>query len=357
MNESKPKVTFLVGAGLVRDAELPLSIELTRMFRNFLTEAAESKPDGGSATHLRLYRFLVGCLRCQMGLNNRDPDRPINIEQLATAALRLKSRLDNPLAPYVSGWNQTLIDLESEHDNLLAGFLDAIYSKLNTWLTQTDSSKIAYLTRFEDFKRYSESVDVFSLNYDLCIEKAFAEARLAFVNGFDETGWNPSLFFSTRSIRLFKLHGSLDWVEDEVHGICAFTSPRHPHAEDFEGQQPPLLIFGTDAKLTGKQPFLTLLHSFSSRLNESDVLIIIGYSFSDEYLNEMIEQRMSRNTRIKVIVVSPGAEEAIRRVKFLHGSPRVIPINKGAKAALDEAVVLKVFLEIAAGNKDESPFQ
>ncbi len=355
MNGQKPKITFLVGAGLVFDAGLPLSNDLTKKFREHLSEQVESNAKGNHALLLQVYRFLVGGIRYQQGVLNRDPDGPVNIEQLATAALRLKGRLDSPLAPYVSGWNQKLVDLEAKQEGLLSEFLEAIYSRLNSWLTVDDPAKIAYLARLNDFTATAESVDVFSLNYDLCIERAFMEHSLTFVNGFTENGWTPSAFQSAE-MRLFKMHGSLDWVEDEVHGICSVSIPRHQFADDFEGQKPPLLIFGTDAKLTGKEPFLTLLHSFSARLHDSDVLIVIGYSFQDDYLNEIIEQRMNRNTRLKIIVASPSATEGVRRVKFLSGSPRVKTIDYGAKVALNDGHLLKCCREVTTKLMDDSPF-
>lgn len=340
---------------MVRDAGLPLSNDLTRKFREHLSEQVNNNAKGNHALHLQMYRFLIGGIRYQQGVLNRDPDGPVNIEQLATAALRLKSRLESPLAPYVSGWNQKLVELEAKQDGLLSDFLEAIYARLNSWLTVDDSAKIAYLARLSDFKAFADCVDLFSLNYDLCIERAFAENGHSFVNGFTTSGWTPSEFQSS-AIRLFKLHGSLDWVEDEVHGICSVLVPRHTFADDFEGQKPPLLIFGTDAKLTGKEPFLTLLHSFSSRLHESDVLVVVGYSFQDDYLNDIIEQRMNRNTRLRIILVSPDATETVRRVKFLTGSPRVKTIDAGAKVALNDGNLMKCCREVTAKQADESPF-
>jgi hypothetical protein len=356
MSTPKPKITFLVGAGLVRDADLPLSNDLTLRFRDHLLEQGSINAQGDHALHLQVYRFLVGGIRYQQGVLNRDPDGPVNIEQLATAALRLRGRQDSPLAPYVSAWNHKLADLESTKEGLLSDFLEAIYSGLNRWLTPKESNKIAYLARLHDFGEIAESVDVFSLNYDLCIERALSEHGHAFINGFTESGWVPSVFQSA-PFRLFKLHGSLDWVDDEVHGICSVSVPRHAYADDFEGQKPPLLIFGTDAKLTGKEPFLTLLHSFSSRLHESDVLIVVGYSFQDDYLNEIVEQRMNRNTRLKLIVVSPNASDTVNGVRFLSGSPRVTKIDAGAKVALNDGLLLRRCRDVTATQADESPFK
>jgi hypothetical protein len=69
-----------------------------------------------------------------------------------------------------------------------------------------------------------------------------------------------------------------------------------------------------------------------------------------------MEQRMNRNTRLKVIVVSPKATETVRRVKFLNGSPRVKTIDAGAKVALNDGHLLKCCREVTAKQADESPF-
>jgi len=71
--------------------------------------------------------------------------------------------------------------------------------------------------------------------------------RKQFVNGFtEEGGWEPAAFQELCPIRLFKLHGSLDWVEDQVYSLCSLQYPRHRHAGNIEGDNVrPLLIFGT----------------------------------------------------------------------------------------------------------------
>jgi hypothetical protein len=46
MSNQKPKITFLVGAGLVHDAGLPLSNDLTKKFRDHLLAQVESSTAG-----------------------------------------------------------------------------------------------------------------------------------------------------------------------------------------------------------------------------------------------------------------------------------------------------------------------
>jgi len=125
-----------------------------------------------------------------------------------------------------------------------------------------------------------------------------------------------------------KLHGSLDWVDDEMYGICSLLFDRHPKAEDFEVNKLPLLIFGTDAKLSGKDPFLTLVHAFSEHLRLADVLVAIGYSFTDVYINEIVEQRMRDNLSLKLIVVGPRTDEIKNSRAFLDNNHALSPSNR-----------------------------
>jgi hypothetical protein len=227
--------------------------------------------------HLATFYFLNGGIRFQEGILNRDPDAPVNIEQVAVVAIEIQERLRNPLAPYTSGWHQRIAELEIQHPNLLATFLDFIYSKLKVWLTFEKEDKIAYLDRLKDFCDDSLGIDIFSLNYDLCIETALDRiAQKKFVNGFTEDGWRlASLQQESIPIRLFKLHGSLDWIEDDAYGLCSIEFPRHKDAEDIEGRHNPLLIFGTSHKLSPREPFLSLAYHFSQGVLNTNILVII----------------------------------------------------------------------------------
>ena len=227
-------------------------------------------------------------------------------------------------------------------------FEDFIYSKLTTWLTFKDEASIAYMARLADVLDLDVAVDIFSLNYDLCIETALQSMKTRVTNGFSDCGWNPELFEEDVDVRLFKLHGSLDWVEDQSYGVCALQFPRHKDAEDIIGTHKPLLIFGTNHKLSARQPFLNLAYHLSQTVSRTRVLVVIGYSFGDDYVNEIIEQGFRNNSYLRVIVVAPDASEVIQTQLLLRGSPKVRAVDKCAKDALNDGDLLRsirAFLE------------
>lgn len=357
------RVAFLVGAGLVRDADLPTSVELASKLKQSLVEATtntdlDREKRELAELQLAAFRFLNGGIRFQEGVLNRDPDAAVNIEQIAVAALELQARLENPLAPYTSGWHQRIVELEAERLDILGTFLDFIYSQLDTWLRFEHIERISYLARLADFCSDSVGIDIFSLNYDLCIETALSRvAEKRFVNGFTEDGWRAATLWEDHPIRLFKLHGSLDWVEDEAYGVCAFQFPRHKDAEDIEGRhRRPLLIFGTNHKLSAREPFLSLAYHFSQRLLNTLVLVIVGYSFGDAHLNEIIRQGIRTNTRLKIVVVAPDPDEQIRKFPLLDKNPRVEMIPKGAQETFNTSVLLNRVRALLRDSLNDEPF-
>jgi hypothetical protein len=311
---------------------------------------------------LATYRFLNGGIRFQLGVLGEDPNQPINIEQIAVAAQELENRAFNPLAPYASGWHDRLVDIERQAPDILSTFTDFIYSQLERWLGLDDerTKKLHYLRNLVEICNDGCGVDIFSLNYDLCIETALQiYANKKFTNGFSERGWEPERFQDDADVRLYKLHGSLDWVEDPAYGLCSLQYPRHGRAENIEGEgASPLLIFGTAHKLTPREPFLSLAYAFSQAVLKTTVLAVVGYSFGDEYVNQIIRQGVERNPRLRVLLVAPDADAQIQRVSFLQGrSPRVGYIDATAKGALSDGLFITRIRELLERASDEEPFK
>lgn len=350
------QVTCLAGAGLCVDAGLDDSVRLAGKLMQYLQAKAAELKNEEAKSLLNLLYFILGGIRFQWGRQGANPDQPINIEQIATAALHLRFRHEDPLAPYVSGWSDRIVELEDQQDGVLERFSDVIFARLKEWLATPSPQQIEYLNRITDLHGREACISIFSLNYDLLIETALDNAHRSFVNGFRQGRWNPEVFSGSSDIRIYKLHGSLDWVEDEMYGICSLTFNRHPKAEDFEVQKPPLLIFGTNSKLTGRDPFLTLVHAFAQQLRSAQVLVAIGYSFSDKYINEIIEQRMSDNLPLRLVLVSPNADKIKQCNPFLENNPRVTTLNHGALDALNKGAVRSEILRLLEETKQEAPF-
>jgi hypothetical protein len=118
----------------------------------------------------------------------------------------------------------------------------------------------------------------------------------------------------------------------------------------------PLLIFGTAHKLSAREPFLTLAYHFSQRVLRTRVLAVVGYSFGDEHINQIIDQGLKKNAQLRIVVVSPQADQVVKSQRFLDRNPRVSTIVAGTKAALNERFLTDRFRDILRDVSTEEPF-
>ncbi|TXL00658.1 hypothetical protein BMR11_02230 [Methylococcaceae bacterium CS5] len=107
-----------------------------------------------------------------------------------------------------------------------------------------------------------------------------------------------------RKLQLYKLHGSISWIEKE--GNSLFNTQEVPIEGGTEKQNKEhVLIYPTPLKQNQSlgSPYSDLIREFQTKLAQpNSVLFIIGYSFSDEHLNNIIYQSLASNSSISVVI-------------------------------------------------------
>jgi len=143
----------------------------------------------------------------------------------------------------------------------------------------------------------SRSPEIFTTNYDLLLEQALEDRRIPFFDGF--IGCRRPFFdlraiedetLPPRWVRLWKLHGSINWRYVENGLICR----SYPISADADG----VLIHPSELKYdqSRRMPYLAMLDRLSHFLKYSSAfLVTIGYSFSDQHLNEVLVHGMRSN--------------------------------------------------------------
>ena len=66
----------------------------------------------------------------------------------------------------------------------------------------------------------------------------------------------------------------------------------------------PAIVFG-QTKLRPDGPFIGLLLEFARRLEETDHLVVVGYSFRDDHVNEQIRRWLGGQQKRTMTVVDP----------------------------------------------------
>jgi hypothetical protein len=185
--------------------------------------------------------------------------------------------------------------------------------------TQLDviSPHLTLLSRVVPRRQDLPRTRIFTTNYDRCLELAAKESRMPILDGFDLI--TPQTFdgrwfdydFVRRSTRegaadylesvfhLYKLHGSVDWHRSS--GVII---------RDLETKTP-FLIYPREEKfaLSFEQPFLEMMARFQMALREKDTaLLLIGFGFNDNHLNQPIYHALATNPSFKLVVVDRSAE-------------------------------------------------
>ena len=164
----------------------------------------------------------------------------------------------------------------------------------------------AYDQIFQHLRSQTGSVTIFTTNYDTVIETYCRVNKHACVDGFvgesDLRRWVGD--FDTQnannSVRLYKLHGSLEWKLHKEYGII--MSPELSNSRNIEKD---IMIMPTRSPKDEEKesPFSEIFGFMKKEFKDQDACIVIGYSFRDESVNDVFMEFL-RDGKI-MIVVSP----------------------------------------------------
>ena len=269
-----------------------------------------------------IYHFILASLNYQATMKDISTNRSsyLNIEDFVMVLRQLIDKEFIIPYPLIGNWNDKILKWELRNGDVFDRFKDFITLQLVKDWTQFDKRKAEIMLQpIREMLTKSENVkmNIFSLNYDLIFEEIFNSPTIKILdNGFSEknisnnkirywaTDFNdPS---SPTKINLFKLHGSLDWEYNQVSEEIVIK-------ENIADGREPLMIFGSYSKMLSFDPFLYILSNFRTLLEEATIFIVIGYSFHDKYINNLLIQQLSQNTDAyipkKLLIVDPSCKD------------------------------------------------
>lgn len=146
-------------------------------------------------------------------------------------------------------------------------------------------------------------IEIFTTNYDYLFELGLESKNIPYYDGFTGS-YKP--FFDSESVenlnfapywtKLWKIHGSLGWHFDQ--------KSKKVLRKDSDGKD--ILIYPSILKYTDskKQPYISFLDRLNNFLKQDDaILIVCGYSFRDEHVNERILTALDTNKSSHVYVL------------------------------------------------------
>ncbi|MGG1688396.1 SIR2 family protein [Pseudalkalibacillus sp. NRS-1564] len=215
------------------------------------------------------------------------------------------------------------------YDGLLKELKDSIIN------TKEDDEKTAINTYAKLFNLLfsvrqdskHQPLNLFTTNYDLLVERTLESISAHYINGFSGVVnrlFDPSVFRLryvddenryrekwdpvSRFARLYKLHGSINWSFEE-EGI----SEKIGNINFGAGKES--VIYPTIDKHTQslQTPYSELFREFSMHLQKPDTtMVIMGYGFPDEHINQLIQQALSNET-FNLIIFGDLKEEGLNQ--------------------------------------------
>ena len=158
--------------------------------------------------------------------------------------------------------------------------------------------------------------NIFTTNYDMYSEKAMDDLGITYTNGFSgfvKRYFNPSIFNYALAeqmdissfkwnvidsfIYLFKIHGSVNWVEvEETNKLFKVEELQNTEFEYLKSKKQNIMIYPSPIKQNASlgSPYSDLFREFQKRITQNQsVLITMGFSFSDEHINNLIYQALT----------------------------------------------------------------
>jgi SIR2-like domain len=255
---------------------------------------------------LPAFRFVCDRLRARGNTRVGTLRKGLDVERVFAAVELLATRRGLDIVPFVDRWAPGLGSSEltpAAFQKLAA----AIGHELRG-LVITHPDDCQYLSALVAAGRSHHGVTIATLNYDLTVEQCAESHGVRWDTGMESWVVYGVWMWRDEGVRLLKLHGSISeaWTENDYwdgflphQGIHSVDDPRVE-------TQPPVLAFGgAGTKLKSEGPFVSLLLEFESQLRDAESLLVIGYSFRDDHINNAIVRWSHFSTGRKLFIVDP----------------------------------------------------
>jgi hypothetical protein len=212
--------------------------------------------------------------------------------------------------------------ISAEVDKLLPN-IETPYHGLAAWAKALDRDK---------------PVHIFTTNYDLLTEQALEEEGCLYFDGFigarkaffDLGAVEDEKILHPRWARLWKIHGSINWRLDSNKNII-----RTYEKDDKQSY----LIYPSHLKYdqSRKMPYLAMLDRLKDFImSPSSALFIVGYSFSDDHINDIILQSLRSNPTAIIYSFIYGELEQVKYEKAILCAKST---NNLSLIAFDKAII------------------
>lgn len=338
-------VILITGAGASRAAKVPAFAEYWTVFsEKFGIDSGTYSP---SLPITESQWEILTRIVDEKRQKSLDPLRFNDIESIFRCLRRKQDQLAAEFASGITFGDSCLDSLEQLRDvaliehQLRRHFLAAIDVQFKLEKTdikgavhRSSVGKGILMADYESYCRLFKLVDrevpldVFTLNCDLFLEWLCSEARQPITDGFasdgkfDESG--AVYFRAVGGIRIFKLHGSIDW-RASANSRTAFKGPAAGSLKSFffpghiasKVADTPLIWPGVYDEYEGILSTLRNVH-LRNAIRSARVVLVIGYRMGDIEIFNTVIAALEENSAANVKIVFPDKLDPASALFQLH---------------------------------------
>ncbi len=180
-------------------------------------------------------------------------------------------------------------------------------------------------------------INIFTTNYDLFHERAMDDLGIIYtIDRYfnpmtfnyayaEQIGLNKEKYNVLHDyVYLYKLHGSINWIKSKNNNslfkIQEIQIPSYDENHIMIYPTPEKQSIGLDS------PYSDLLREFQKKLLIQDtILVVIGYSFADEHINNIIYQALATISKFRLIIFSHQKIDTNEEIEKLRkkNDPRI----------------------------------
>ncbi len=326
-------VTFFFGAGASAPFGIPTMKEFVLVFEKFLIENADKKErelysDVKKTLESKINRKvdLEAVFTVIEGIINYDDPEKLGLLALYFEAERKKNF---PTAEQVETCNKLKLKFQSfikDRCDIPETFTEI--KKVYRDFFNRIAIELGGDYRKEGIYAYNTNWTIFTTNYDVCLEYYWRIAA-----GVDlDTNFMPDRITRNNILRpnsilaeppeilkLFKLHGSFNWLIDKKTGNVIEVTEKGNSimGTSYTGE---LMLYPIAEKELYLEPYISMLTRLNRELKRNPIWIVIGYSFNDPVIREIFIKNWS--TSKKLVLVHPRATKILnRRLTRIKGYP------------------------------------
>ncbi len=184
-------------------------------------------------------------------------------------------------------------------------------------------------------------IEIFTVNYDMLIEAALERERVPYFDGF-VGGYQPFFHVETLRrielapaagwVRLWKIHGSVNWKKLVIDGTTRIT--RGAPSDSGEMILPSFEKYDESRQ----QPYLAFIDRLQRFLEQEDALLVTqGFSFGDDHINSVIFEALSHRPRSHLFAIQHSDMDVghvLWRRALLQKNIEILTPSKGVLGGL-----------------------